>query len=323
MQFADRSRGWLGVEDGLLGTTDAGASWQRQLTSKRVNRLWSVDAAHAWALAADDTMYRTQDGEHWTAMPRTDPAIREIDFVTSLVGWAMGAPAIGAPVGGPFQLGATLFATTDGGEVWREVTPFGLWSVCFTSERAGLGAGGKGIFRTTDAGRTWTPIAELAITDNGPWYPTLTCADAQHARVQVTEPYAALSHVPYLLFATTDAGATWRLEAIEGSTTPAAPLGLGSYPSLLGVLPDGNTWILTCSPPVDAQELVVLDAKGAVLRKENAPFVACARGATFVDEEHGWAIDTDYALVGNDVRSTGRLRRTTDGGRNWTVAYPR
>jgi hypothetical protein len=325
--FADASRGWLGVEDGLLGTIDAGASWHRQLTSERITSLWSVDATHAWALAADDTVYRTQDGVRWTAMPRTDPAISDVDFVTPLIGWAIGWQTTTPPVGTPVQLLGTLLATTDGGAVWRPVTSPGLWSVCFTSERAGLGASGERIFRTADAGRTWTLIADLAINDRGPWYPTLVCADGQRARVQITEPYAALSHVPYLLFATTDSGATWQLESREGytlgSTTPAAPLGLGSYPSLIGVLPDGNTWILTCSPPADAQDLLVVNPAGVVLTKEKAPFVACARGASFVDEAHGWAIDTDYALVGNDLRSTGRLRRTIDGGRSWTVVYPR
>ena len=327
VEFADASRGWLGVVDGILGTTDAGASWRRQLTSERITSLWSVDATHAWALAADNAIYRTQDGEHWTAMPRTDPVISEIDFVTPLVGWAIGRPASTSPIGPPMQLFGSLLATTDGGAVWRPVTSLGLWSVCFTSERAGFGASGKRIFRTADAGRTWTLIADLAINDSGPWYPTLVCADARNARVQVEEPYAALSHVPYLLFATTDAGATWRLESREGytlgTTTPAAPLGLGSYPSLLGALPDGNTWVLTCSPPSDVQDLLILDPSGAVLRKEKAPFVSCARGASLVDQDHGWAIDTDYVLVGNDLRSTGRLRRTTDGGRTWTVVYPR
>ena len=105
--------------------------------------------------------------------------------------------------------------------------------------------------------------------------------------------------------------------------TPAAPLGLGSYPSLLGVLPDGNSWILTCSPPADAQDLLVLDPAGMVLTKEKAPFVACARDASFVDEAHGWAIDTDYVLTATDLRSYGRLRRTTDRGRSWVVIYPR
>lgn len=326
VDFADHTRGWLGVEDGILGTTDAGASWQRQLTSGRIARIWSIDATHAWALAADGTVYRTQDGERWTAMPRTDPAISDIDFVTPLTGWAIGRPAPTSPVGAPVQLLGTLLATTDGGAAWRPVTSPGLWSVCFTSERAGLGASGKRIFRTADAGRTWTPIADLAIDDRGPWYPTLVCADGQRARVQITEPYAAMSHGPYLLFATTDAGATWRLESREGYTlgiaSPAPPIGLGSMPSLLGALPDGNTWILTCSPPLDAQDLLVVNPAGDVLTTGKAPFVACARGASFVDEGHGWAIDTEYVLTGSDVRSTGRLRRTTDGGRNWTVVYP-
>jgi photosystem II stability/assembly factor-like uncharacterized protein len=327
VRFADTQRGWLGVEDGILGTTDAGGSWHRQLTSERIVRVWSVDDTHAWGLAGDDVVYRSQDGEHWTAMPRTDPPIVDIDFVTPLVGWAIATAPPPTPVGQPVQLVGTLLATTDGGSVWRPVTTLGLWSVCFSGEREGLGASGKRIFRTADAGRSWTAVADLTINDRGPWYPTLVCADRRNLRVQITEPYAALSHVPYLLFATTDAGATWKLEASEGytlgSTTPGGTLPLGSYPSLLGTLAGGSTWILTCSPPADVQDLFFLDSSGTVIRKEKAPFVACARGATFVDDAHGWTIDTSYALVGNDLRSTGRLMRTTDGGRTWVAVYPR
>ena len=327
VRFADAAHGWLGVADGLLTTIDGGSTWRRSLTSERIMRIWSVDGDHAWALAADNTVYRTQDAVHWSAMPPTDPRIVDIDFVTPLIGWAIASPAAAPPFGRSLQLVGTLLATTDGGAVWRPVTSLNLWSVCFSDERSGLGGSGKTIYRTSDAGRSWTKLADLTITDQGPWYPQLGCAGARDARVQVTEPYAALSHVPYLVFSTTDAGASWKLDYREGYTlgasTPVGTAGLGSYPSLMGTLPGLRTWIVTCSPPADAQTFLILDPSGKTLATRPVPFVSCARAASFVDDDHGWVIATHYQLIGFDVRSTGILVRTVDGARTWMLSYPR
>jgi photosystem II stability/assembly factor-like uncharacterized protein len=323
VQFADPSRGWLGLEDGILGTTDGGASWDRQLTSPRVTKIWSYDATRAWALAADNTVYRTRDGAHWTAIPSTNPPISEIDAFSPDLVWAIGVAPTSGPAPQP-QIGNVL-ASTDGGFIWRPIGTHTMWSVCFSTALNGVGAEGKQIFRTNDAGRTWSLIATLTISDQGPWYPTLTCPAGTSFRVQVTEPYAALSHVPYLVFRTTDAGRTWVLEYREGytlgTTTPVTP-SLGSYPSIIGMLPDSRTWIMTCSPPAEVQDFLIVDPAGAVAAKERAPFVACARSASFVDPQHGWAVATDYSTMAAKGTSQGIVMRTTDGARTWMRVYP-
>ena len=328
VRFADRTHGWIGVSDGILGTSDGGATWQRQLRSERIARIWSVDATHAWALAADNAIYRTQDGERWSGMPPTTPPIINIDFISPLVGWAIAARPTALPGGGTGPATtATLLATTDGGAVWRPTTSTPLYSVCFSSERTGLGAFGKTIYATADSGRTWVARATLRIGDAGPWFPQLICADEANARVQVTEPYAALSHAPYIVFSTTDAGATWKQEFVEGYTLgsvvglPAA--GLGTYPSLFGVLGDHSTWVVTCSPPADAQTFLILARDGTVVADRRVPFVACARDASFVDADRGWAIATSYALSGTALNATGIVVQTTDGARSWSIVYPR
>lgn len=328
MRFADGVRGWLGVADGVLRTVDGGNTWAHSLTSGRITGIWSVDTEHAWALAADTTIYRTQDGARWSAMPPTTPRITDLDFISPLVGWAIAAPPVPLPGGGtgPAETG-TLLATTDGGAVWRPITSTALYSVCFSGPDRGLGAFGKTIYTTSDGGRTWNPRAILPINDQGPWYPQLVCADENDARVQVTEPYAALSHAPYIVFSTRDTGATWKQEFVEGYTLgtvvglPAA--GLGSYPSLFGILPDRTTWVVTCSPPSDSQRFLILAPDGQVVADRSVPFVACARDASFVDADHGWAIATTYSLQGTDLKSTGIVVRTTDGARSWSVVYPR
>lgn len=317
----------MGVEDGILGTADGGATWQRQRSGGRVTRIWSFDASHAWALAADGTVYHTEDGTGWSAQPPTTPPIADMTFVSSLHGWAIAVEPQTGAVGQPTQRTGTLLVTTDGGAVWRPVGSQGMWSACFTSDTDGYGASGKRIYRTSDGGRTWDLAADLSIADQGPWYPSLFCADAQRARVQITEPYAALSHVPYLVFATIDGAKTWKLEYAEGytlGTVVGVPFpGLGSYPSIIGVLPDRTTWLVTCSPPADTQRFLVLSGDGRVLADQSVPFPSCARSASFVDASNGWAVATSYAGTGTNVISTGILVRTTDGARSWTVVYPR
>jgi photosystem II stability/assembly factor-like uncharacterized protein len=325
VRFADATHGWLGLEDGILGTTDGGASWDRELTAGRVTRIWSYDATRAWALAADNTVYRTRDGAHWTAIPPTTPPIAAIDPFGADVLWAIGVTPT-TSVSGPLRQTGNVLASTDGGFIWRPVGTHTMWSVCFDSPLNGFGAEGNHIFRTVDAGRSWTAVATLTINDQGPWYPTLTCPTATSFRVQVTEPYAALSHVPYLVFRTTDAGRNWILEYREGytlgtTTAPATP-GLGSYPSIIGPLPDGDTWVMTCSPPAEVQGFLILDPAGGVVTQQKAPFVACARDATFVDPLHGWAVATDYSTTAVTGTSRGIVMRTTDGSRTWSRVYP-
>ena len=324
VRFTDAGHGWLGVEDGILGTADGGRTWSRQLAAARVVKIWAYDATRAWALAADNTVYRTQDGAHWTAIPSTNPPISDIDPFSPTLLWAIGVAPTSGPQPAP-QIGNVL-VSYDGGSIWRPIGTHTMWSVCFSSRLDGVGAEGKQIFRTSDGGRTWIAIATLSIDDQGPWYPTLTCPAATSFRVQVTEPYAALSHAPYLVFRTTDSGRSWTLEYREGytlgSATPRDTPGLGSYPSIFGMLPRGNTWLITCSPPTDTQDFVVLDPAGTVLAREKAPFTACARDATFVDDQRGWAIATEYRLTGTQLASQGVVMRTTDGARTWSRVYP-
>lgn len=315
VRFIDPLRGWLGVEDGIVGTTDGGITWDRQLTAGRITKLWVYDATRAWALAADDSVYRTRDGVHWTAIPPTNPPIAEIDAFSPDHVWAIGVARPSAPE--PAQRVGSVLVSDDGGFIWRPIGTHTMWSICFDTATDGVGAEGKRIWRTADAGRTWTPAAELPIRDDGPaWYPTLTCPTGTQFRVQVTEPNAALSHAPYLVYRTNDGGRSWALEFREGytlgGTTPSSTPQLGSYPSILGsFLAGGRAWFITCSPPVDSQEFLLFGPTGDAIARGPVPIPGCAMGGQVLDAKHVVAISWSASSV----------IATDDAGATWRPIY--
>ena len=316
VRFADPLRGWLGTDDGILGTTNGGATWDRQLTSGSITRLWSYDATHAWALAGLSDLYRTTDGAHWLpTVPSVFPLIADLDVLSPDLLWAIGV--LRTPGGlSPSQTVGNVMRSTDGGASWQVVGTHTMWSVCFDTPTDGIGAEGKQIFRTADAGRTWFPIATLAINDDGPyWYPYLGCPNGTNDRVQVTEPNAAAGHAPYLVYRTNDAGRTWTLEFREaytlGTTTPPNTPKLGTFPSMFGALAGGRTWFVTCSPGADELEFLLLGAAGESLARGPVPIRDCARSAQLIDEAHIVAISGGTASV----------LATDNGGGTWHAIY--
>jgi photosystem II stability/assembly factor-like uncharacterized protein len=315
VRFVDTMRGWIGTDDGILGTKDGGGTWDRQLTGVSITKIWTYDDTRAWALGGEGAMYRTVDGTHWTPIePKPNPPIAELDVFSPDLLWAIGVSPTSAPA--PAQQIGHVMRSENGGLTWNVVGTRTMWSVCFDTPTDGMGAEGKQLFRSTDAGRTWSVIATLAINDDGPfWYPTLACPNGTNVRIQITEPNAALGHAPYLVYRTNDAGRTWMLEFREGytlgTTTPPNTPQLGSYPSMFGAFAGGRTWLITCTPPVDMQEFLMLGPTGEVLARGPVPINGCARSGQVIDQTHVVAISGGNASV----------LITDDAGVTWRTIY--
>ncbi len=316
VRFVDATRGWVGTAGGIFATSNGGANWEHQLSAQQITSIRAFDATHAWALAHDGTLYRTVDGARWSAVAPTTPPINEVFFASALTGWAIAAPPRfgGAPGTPPPQVPPVLLRTDDGGVIWRPVGTRSVSSVCFANDRDGYGASGGLVLRTADGGLTWSTAFDIGRADIGPWHPLLVCGDGvRAARVQFTGSSAALGHAPYVTYRTTDTGASWQLEFVEGYTLgsrfpPNTPQ-LGSYPSLLGSLGSGRTWFVTCSPPVEVQTYVVLDADGATLAKGDVQTRGCASDAQVIDLRHVIAVSLK-SVIG-----------TADGGATWRTVY--
>ena len=317
LRFVDRLHGWIGTDDGILGTADGGSTWERQLASGSITKIWAYDRTRAWALAGLSALYRTQDGRHWTSVAQLPfPLIIDLDVYSPDLVFAIGvAPAPDGPA--PAARFGNVLRSEDGGGSWQTVGTHTMWSVCFDTPADGIGAEGKQVYRTADGGRTWLPLAVLAITDDGPWYPTLGCPSGTNDRVQVVGGYAALTHIPYLVFRTTDAGRTWNLEFREGytlgTTTPPNTPQLGTRPSFFGAMAGGRTWFITCSPGAAALEFVLLGPTGDALARGAVPIPDCARSGQVIDQSNVVAISGG---------PTPTVVLTDDGGRTWRRIYP-
>ena len=319
VRFADARRGWVGAAGGIYGTTDGGATWFQQLSTVQIVWIRSVDPTHAWAQSLNGTFYRTIDGARWDAVPASTPPVNEVFFIGPLVGWAIAAPIFvgGAPQGPtPAPTPPVLLRTDDGGLTWRAAGTRSVSSVCFANERDGYGADGNQVLRTADGGQTWSVVFDVRHPEVGPWHPTVVCADGvRSARAQFTGTGAALGHAPYVVYRTADSGASWQLDFIEGYTlgsvfaAPPSTPQLGSYPSKLGSLGAGKTWFITCSPPVDIQSYVVVDAAGAIVAKGDVTIRGCAIDAQVIDE---------LRVVGVSLKS---VVATDDGGATWKTIF--
>jgi photosystem II stability/assembly factor-like uncharacterized protein len=314
VRFTDATHGWLGTADGLMATSDGGATWTRQLTSGRIERIWSYDTTHAWAIAGD-TLYRTTDGRAWSAVPPTTPPIRELFFISPTLGWAT---ATAEPPAGeaPIDVASTLLRTTDGGVIWRTWSAQPIQSVCFTDELNGWGANDQRVFRTTDGGRTWRQMFDAKLDPRIPhWGAQIVCADMTSAWVQLLCACAGMSHSGYLVYSTHDAGASWRLEYGEGYTlgslVPPFSAGLGSYPSVIASRSGGGASFITCTPPASSQRVVLREPAG---ERAFAFAGTCPHNGQVVD-------DRTVVLVTSDGYQATAVQ-TTDGGASWRTIFP-
>ena len=99
----------------LYTTTDGGRSWQLgPLLPANAFSVYFLDASHAWTLdaKANNLLFSGDGGQHWstagTIPSNSNGVVMDFQFVTSKVGWALGADSRGLPI----------LKTSDGGQTW-------------------------------------------------------------------------------------------------------------------------------------------------------------------------------------------------------------
>jgi photosystem II stability/assembly factor-like uncharacterized protein len=126
LRFWDNQHGALVLNDAyqdagghaqnfLYTTTDGGRSWHLgPLLPNNAYSVYFLDAAHAWTLdaKANSLLFSGDGGLHWstagTIPSNSNGVVMDFQFVTSKVGWALGADSRGVPI----------LKTVDGGATW-------------------------------------------------------------------------------------------------------------------------------------------------------------------------------------------------------------
>ena len=149
--------GWAVGNGGVvLATTDAGATWGRQLstTLSPLRGVWFTSAREGWAAGNGGTVLHTLNGgSTWTRLANTASSedLMDVTFATRDTGWVVGASGL-------------ILATTDRGVTWRRTMRggFTLNSVKFAGTKDGWAVGEGGvILGTHDRGDSWFSVPSV------------------------------------------------------------------------------------------------------------------------------------------------------------------
>jgi hypothetical protein len=322
IQMVTARLGWAAGAGGVYATHD-GVHWTQQFHSPEpVTGVDFIDASTGWVIGLQH-LYRTADGGvHWSALPPMSKPLRTVHFASPLLGWGIaGGDSVDPKHGWLIAYsGGALMKTTDGGVSWSALaTPVDPQTVCFTGPSYGWLGARDGVYRSTDGGQSWhSSLVRPDKSDGSFGQATLIeCAGPLALWVYFQSNVGALSHSPYLAYATVD-GKTWRLvfgEWYTESTLMAqtAPYGPDSYPGSFSVIDPSDAAFLGDGPATMKVAMDMATQGGAVVTMSG--FIRDASwtaGASFVSLSTGWVI------VGLNGGNAMAIEATTDGGLHWS-----
>ena len=190
-------------------------------------------------------------------------------------------------------------------------------SACFANADDGyLGTPGR-VWRTTDGGQHWT----LALTEPGrvrqprdrpgPTTPEIECAGPSGLWVLFLGQGAAMSHAPYLAYASQD-GQHWH-GLFEEQYTEAAlrpglklPEGPGSYPGPFSAIDSGLAAFVGYTPPMGygvAPVMLASDNGRALTSEGNVAAINEPFGAAFLSQSQGWVVGENLKTNAFDIEA--------------------
>jgi photosystem II stability/assembly factor-like uncharacterized protein len=217
---------WRAVADRFLKTSSVGAIAVAE-SNPDVVYVGMGEVALRGNVIQGDGVYKTTDGgQTWTHLGLdTTMAIGRIRVHPSNPDVAYVA-ALGSPYGPNPERG--VFKTTDGGSNWTrvlfrnaqagavdltmdprnpDVLYAGFWEVFRTPHSLSSGGPGGGLFKTVDGGKTWAELTQNLGLPAPPWGKIgVSVSPADPNRV-----YALIEAAAGGVFASDDAGATWKL----------------------------------------------------------------------------------------------------------------
>jgi photosystem II stability/assembly factor-like uncharacterized protein len=365
IDFVDPSTGWV-VADydsgryAILHTSDAGATWARQLTgtdSGRGHYLKFFDTAVGVAglIGTTAQLDRTIDaGQTWTSLPVPDAkgSVLSWSFLDAYYGWVL---ISGTTPQSP--LPAYLYRTDDGGRTWQDLgvpalSPDQVFEANFTYFTTGwLSSANAGpyAYRTGDFGQTWTQVPLPSPPGGWPAGGTFLVA------VQPTSDGAVTATVVFFpaLHGRKGQGASIRdfppltVRAFDGGRpviyTYATPIGSGVTTSVPQAVPANQTQLMTRDNGSSWSPTSMPSPGGAVGYLDAADWWWVGAGGQAVTGDGGetWSatasVDAQAPLPGSlrildrlhawliaTYQSRAVLEATADGGGHWrVVSLPR
>lgn len=298
----------VGDKSTILHTTDGGKTWQVQLggdpeaTDRDLNRVFSLDARHAWAMTDGGKILGTTDGSTWTELSTVSGTTNGVWFLSPQVGLEIENPSSTTQ--------STLRRTDNGGKTWQELSrcsvdttvdglPRKLACIMetaqFVSPTVGFMGGGAEIAmatrvatfgKTSDGGQTWAmsviPEARRIITSLHFW--------------SEKDGIAVLDRGEEL-YSTADAGGTWTRSVKERL-----------WPSHYG---QGDGKIIVGGDE-NGRQMAYSFNGGRNFTTRPFPTPAPVRAVTFFDAQNGYLVGDHamayrYRIVPIDYTSPGML----------------
>jgi len=269
--FIDSTLGWMISRNSIYHSYDAGRSWTRQYDSgsdydaDQLRSICFVDSMTGFCAGYNYSNYgrllkTSNGGKIWTAKSLAIGLIRDIYFLSNMVGWIVGSDGLLARTingGDSFELMTTnipsiivrvyftdentgwavtnsniLLRTVDGGQNWlisyyKENTDYGGQAIYFCDKLKGFIGTGDGLYATTDGGRTFNQIKYSGSRD---------ITDIQFSNKLegwITTSSSNYSGQAGAVYHTLDGGMTWQLMINSGQQFLA-----------LSCVPDGYVWFV-------------------------------------------------------------------------------
>jgi photosystem II stability/assembly factor-like uncharacterized protein len=287
LYFLDELRGWGAGNGGVTyRTTNGGLTWSYTAlgTTTTLSSIWFADPEHGWTVDIDGRIYHsTNGGASWSLQHDAGEYLSTVQFLDAQEGWAIG--------------GDTFLRTEDGGLNWFAVAvPPGTWSHAarFSDSQNGISVGEYGnVTRTTDGGQTWATVSPIG---SGPrlW------------DVEAVSPVSSVySGETGAVAMTRDGGKRW--VSLQSGGTGATHAIDAVDPLRAWAANDGGEVLYTTNGGALWRRVVVngFDNFGRILDVD------------FLDSALGWAVGRHEFFNGG----TGRIVRSTNGGKSWQVQY--
>jgi photosystem II stability/assembly factor-like uncharacterized protein len=287
--FVNDSVGWI-VGNRIVYTTDGGATWEAQNsnTSSYLEEVFFLDADHGWAVGSGGTvLFTSNGGSIWESSQDTSLSgviLESVSFINTDTGW----------IGGYYfnnSLNGVILKTTDGGLTWeKQLSSAPLRSIYCLASKNGTEVFAAGLdgemLKTTGGGNGWLEIYS-SITSSNFWDVFFIDVDNGWASGQldsgdITSP---------VIFHTSNGGSTWIEQYV--------PFTGEGYVSKLFFTDAENGWAL------GSGGLIQTTNGGEDWQIQSTEAISI--DIYFISFSVGW-------LVG----CKGAIKKTEDGGWNWT-----